>query len=334
MFFRLAATIHNEYDENWQITEVKKLLMDTALLRRALSKFGDSIPEAKWHLNRFLEQDDRERSLQTNAILSTLSVIEPKEIKASFGYFKPGWTPKEAIEKGLFVIVNGARMVNYRMSMSYVFMQRFSLILQEVRRRMPSNPNDLPVSLVLVELKELEKIPGFASIVAELSPIYRSRKLQLYLVVQALNQLSEELRKQIWSLGNIVCFALQDKLDAEAMAYQLFKYDPRSIKQEARNPNQNPITEPEHGLDRLAADWIQTLHFRECLIRRHISEQQLDSNVYHVSQTRPLPAHPPLNPVWEIRARLLRERGVKVRDALEIINQREIPQERRGPPSV
>jgi hypothetical protein len=167
-----------------------------------------------------------------------------------------------------------------------------------------------------------------------ISPLYRSRKLQLYIVLQSLSQLAKPLDEQIWSLGNKMVFAMENKDEAEKVAHQLFKYDPRYTKQPARTLQQNPITEPEHGQDRIIADWIQNLGFREALMRRFISERQLDPFVRHISKTRDHPSQFPAEPVSALKERLMRERGVRVRDALEVINRRALTQEDRRPPTI
>ena len=206
--------------------------------------------------------------------------------------------------------------------------------MQEINRRVPGDPNNQPVALVMDEVYSLLSIPGMAEEVGMLSPLYRSRKLELYVVIQSLSQLAPPLDKQIWSLGNKIIGAIENKDEAEEIARQLFKYDPRYLKQPARNVNQNIITEPETGQDRIIADWIQNLGFSEFLMRRFISEREVEPLVVHVSQTRPLPTHPPHCNVWELEDRLLRERGVPVRDALEVISQRKIDYGKRDQPSV
>jgi hypothetical protein len=333
--FKLCCATKNEQRENWQITEAKKFLVDAGLMRRALNDFGAQIPDSKFFLERsFLQWKPNERELRSYALNALLGMIEPREVRARLGYYRPGWTPKEAMEKGLMVIVDGSRLINQRNSQHYLFTQVYSLIMQEINRRVPDDPYDQPVGLVMDEVYSLLGIPGMAEEVGMLSPLYRSRKLELYIVLQSLSQLAEPLDSQIWSLGNKMVFAIENKEEAEKMARQLFKYDPRDVKQMARTPNQNNITEPEAGQDRVRADWIQNLGFRECLMKRYISEKQIDFQVTHVAQTRSMSKHPPAIPILELEEHLLRERGVPVRDALEVINQRKLETERRGPPQV
>lgn len=333
--FRVCCAISNEYGENWQITEAKKLLLDQGLLRRALNKFGGQIPEAKYFLERiYLELDNKEKELRTFSLLALLGVFEPREIRARVGYYRPAWTPQEIIDDGKMLILDMSRLINQKNAQHYLFTQAYSLVMQEINRRIPGDPEDEPVALVMDEVYSLLSIPGMAEEVGMLSPLYRSRGLEPYVVLQSLSQLAPPLDKQIWSMGNKVVFAIENKEEAEEIAKQLFKYDPRYLKQPARHPNQNFITEPEAGQDRIIADWIQNLNFRECLMRRFVSEREVEPLVVHVPQTRPLPSRPPIMSVREIEEMKLREIGIPIRDALEVINQRKIESDRKAPPSV
>ena len=324
--FRLVCAVSNEYGESWQITEAKKLIIDESLMRRALKIYGYKVPEAKYFLeNIYLALKSSERELRTYAITSLLGTIEPRETRARVGYHRAGWTPKEVIDKGMMVIVNGANMINQRNAQHYLFTQAYSVVMGEINKRTPGNPDDQPVSLVLDEVYSLIGIPGMAEEIGMISPLYRSRKLQLYVVIQSLSQLAKPLDEQIWSLGNKVVFAMENKEEAEKIAHQLFKYDPRYMKQPAKSQTQNNITEPEAGQDRIIADWIQNLKFRECLMRRFYSERKLDSQVRHVLKTREFPTRSLPTTLYEFKDSLLRERAVRVRDALEVINQRRLP---------
>lgn len=334
-FFRMCVATTNEYNEPWQITEAKKLAVDEGLLKLALKKFGYRAPESKYFLEKiYLQKKDADKQLSVYALTSILGVIEPREIRARVGYYKPGWTPKEAIEKGMLVLVNGARLINQEKAQHYLFTQVFSLIIQEINKRQPGNPKDKPVALVMDEVYTLLNIEGMAEEIGKLSPLYRSRKLELYVVLQTLSQLAPTLREQIWSIGNVVCFAISNFDEAYEIAQQIFKYEPKMVKYAPTNPDRQPIVEPDRGQFLTIANYIQRMNHRECIMRRYNSEQQLDPNVWHVTQTRSHPSNQPTSPVWELKERLLKERGVPVRDALEVINQRKIEQERRKPPNV
>lgn len=334
-FFRVCVSITNEYGEPWQITEVKKLAIDEGLLRLALKQYGYKTPESKYFLERvFLPKKDSDKQLSVYALTSILGVIEPREIRARLGHYRPGWTAKEAIEKGMMVIVNGARLINQEKAQHYLFTQVYSLIMQEINKRAPGNPDDKPVALVMDEVYTLLNIPGMAEEIGKLSPLYRSRKLELYVVLQTLSQLAPTLREQIWSIGNVVCFAISNFEEAYEIAQQLFKYEPQSVKLAATTPDRQPVVEPDRGQYLTLANYIQRMNHRECIMRRYTSEKQLDPYVWHVSKTRPHPTNQPAIPTREIKEQILKERGVSVRDALEVINQRKLQVERRSPPQV
>ena len=337
--FRLLTAITNEHDETWQITEAKKLLIDTAMLSKAAKIFGYRVPEAKWYIERELTSDTvrpYERDLRTYMLRTMLGLVEPREIRARLGYYRPGWTPREAIHKGLLVLINGARLINQRNTQHYLFTQAYSLIMQEINKRTPGNPNDKPVALVMDEVYSLLSIPGMAEEVGMLSPLYRSRKLELYVVLQALSQLAPNLRQQIWSIGNLVSFAVSDFNEAYDIAQQLFKYESRTVKLPPKTEQQQPVTESDRGQYLNQANWIQRLNHRECILRRYYSEQQQDKYIRHVPKTLDTPPTRPDYELLSIKESLLKERGVSVRDALEVVNQRKLTFNESGkkPPQV
>lgn len=333
---RLLVAIRNEHGETWQITEARNLLADTGLLREKLNTFGFQAPEARWFLERlYLNLAPNERELRSYALVALLGAIEPRELRARVGFYRPGWTPQEAIERGLLVIVDGARLINRKAAQHYLFTQAYSLIMAEINKRQPGDPRDRPVSLVMDEVYSLLSIPGMAEEVGMLSPLYRSRKLQLYLVLQALSQLAPSLRQQIWSIGNIVCFAVSNVDEAYELAQQLFHYEPKSVKLEAKTETQQPVLEPDRGQYLAIANWMQRLNHRECIVRRYRSEKVLDPYIHHVARTRENPAAAVSEEaVMELKERLLKERGVRVREALEVINQRAPVEIVKRPPKV
>lgn len=326
-FFRLLCAITNdEVDptETWQITETKKLMVDRNLLKRMLSSYGSKVPETTWFLtHEYLSQDMKasEREMRTYALRSLLNLTDIREIKARLGYYRPGWTPKEAIEKGKLVLIDGAKLIGQEASQHYLFTQVFSLIMAEIKKRRPADPNDKPVSLILDEVYSLLSIPGMAVELSQLSPQYRSRKLQLYIVLQELAQMSEELRPHIWSLGNVVSFAMANFNEAYEISQQLFKYDPRLEK---LSTPKGPMLENDRGQYLKIANWIQRLKQRECIIRRHITESQMESQLLHVTETKTSPTinQTSKTELESLKEVLLRERGIRVRDALEKINTR------------
>jgi hypothetical protein len=136
--------------------------------------------------------------------------------------------------------------------------------------------------------------------------------------------MSEELRPHVWSLGNVVSFAMSNFDEAYEIAQQLFKYDPRQQKLPALSDRQQPMMENDRGQFLEIANWIQRLNKRECIMRRHATESQMEKQVFHVAQTKSSSTLSSDNrdALYALKDSLLRERGVRVRDALEVINRR------------
>ena len=330
--FRLCTAISNDPDSVWQVTEAKRLLRDLPLLRQAVAKYGYKIPEAKWFFEKaFFSLKENERELRTYAILALLGVIETPIARAKVGYHRPGWTPREAIRNGFMVIVNGGRLINQRNTQHYLFTQAYSLIMSEMNKRSPADPKDRPVALVMDEVYSLISIPGMAEEVGMLAPLYRSRKLELYIVLQSLSQLALTLRQQIWSFGNIVSFAISNFEEAYELSQQIFKYDSKTIKLDAKSDAGQPIVETDRGQYLQMANDLQRMTHRECIIRRYQSEKILDKYVLWVKQTKNTPQIP-LEAVSELKETLLKARAVRVKDALDVINQRKLVNEPKAPP--
>lgn len=330
--FRVLTCMANEYGETWQVTEAKKLIADEKLLRNCLALMGSKSPEAKWFLEKiFLNLKPTERELRSYALTSLLGAIETPETRARVGFYRPGWTPREAMKRGLLVLVNGARLINQKNTQHYLFTQVYSLIMSEINKRTPGDPKDQPVALVMDEVYSLLSIPGMAEEIGMLSPLYRSRKLELYIVLQALSQLAPALRQQIWSVGNIVSFAVSNFEEAFELAQQIFPYDPETVKLSPRTEGQQPVIEPDRGQSLKIANDIQRMQHRECIIRRYTSEKILDKYVLWVKKTKEAANLPAKSVVDELKERLTMERGVRVRDALEVIHQRSISRQPERP---
>jgi hypothetical protein len=323
---RCRAGVVNEREECWQITEAKQLLVDLELLKALSAEYGGGVPQAKWFLeNVFVCMSSYERELRSYALLASLEPVEATpEIRARYGYYKPAWTPKEAIERGKIVILDGSRLNNRQGEQHYAFTQVFSLIIAEVNRRRPHDPNALPVTLVMDEVYAFFQIPGMAVEIGRLPSLYRSRRLQPFFVAQTLAQFEKVLREHLWTVGNVVAFALASFDDAYEVAQQLFRYEPQEIKLEGKTEAQHPIIESDRGQYLQVANWIQRLGHRECVIRRHLTEQNLDPYLRHLPRTPDLPHRRPVLPqeVEEVKSLLLGRHGVRVRDALKVIQER------------
>ena len=158
--------------------------------------------------------------------------------------------------------------------------------------------------------------------IASLSPQYRSRKLQLYIVLQELEQLSKDLRPHFWSLGNIVCFKLSNHAEAFEVAQQFFPFDPYFVKIAPTREGQHPMMESANEQYLEYADWISSLEHRQCLIRRYESERKKQKKIQFVRKTYETPHGQLHMSVESAKQYLIERRGVRVRDALEVINNR------------
>lgn len=338
-FLRLITSATNDAvdpNETWQITETKRLMVDPNLLKKMLTKYGSKIPETTWYLTReYLSSDIKasERELRTYALRAILNITDIREVRARLGYYHPGWTPKDAIATGKLVIVDGAKLINQKAAKDYLFLQVFSLIMAELNRRRPANPNDKPISLVLDEVKTFFEMPSMAPELASLAPQYRSRKLQLYVVLQHLKQISDELRPHIWSLGNMVCFGIFNFDDAYELAQQLFPYEPLLARLPAAGSG-NPIMESDRGQYLIIANLLMKLKKRECIMRRQVSEQLRDEYIRHVPQTMTVQINASHESLEALKDELVRERSIRIHDALEQINRRHQQPAPQTPPTV
>jgi hypothetical protein len=336
--FRLLTVIRNEHGENWQITEAKRLLLDIPLLRRAIASFGAYQPSAKWYFeHEYLPKDfmkASEKELTTRALRYLLSQLEAREVRATLGYPKPGWTPKEATENDLLVLIDAHKMINQPEAQHYLLMQNFSLVMSWINKREVDDPNNKLVEIDFDETYSILKIPGMAEWLGMVSPLYRSRGISLMIICQALWQFDESLARQIWTLGTVISFAVSNSDEAETIAKQLFSYDPKYVKNAPKRPDQNPTTEPIAGQDRIIADWIQNLKARQFIMRRYVTEQQKENGVQFVQRTTDYPRNPPYISLQEVKERLIESRGVKVRDALEVIVQRTLKKEETVRPTI
>lgn len=62
-------------------------------------------------------------------------------------------------------------------------------------------------------------------------------------------------------------------------------------------------------------------------MRRYVTEQQKEKGVLYVKKTTDTPSNRPNISLPEAKDHLIKERGVRVRDALEVINQRHLKSE-------
>jgi hypothetical protein len=321
---RICTSVSNTYGATWQMTEVEKLIGNLDTLQTAIAKYGYNLPTATqmFFNERFSKLSATERELRTYAITHALAPIESSEIKARVGYHKPSWTPREAIAKGQMILVSGQRFKRQRAKLDYLFTEAYSLIMDEVGKRQAADPNDKPVSLVMDEVYSLIDIPGMAFDISQLSPQYRNVKLQLYIVVQELAQFSDELRDHLWSIGNIVCFGLENFHDCYEIAQQLFPYNPEMVKLPAKTDSQHELIEPDRGQYLQIANAINHFPFRRCVIKRYLSEKQKDKYTRWIKETQEVLQGTMYISLEEIKETLLKEHSVPFEYALSVIDAR------------
>jgi hypothetical protein len=131
--FRLLQVIRNEHGENFQITEARDLITDQAKLKRACQKFGGYAIEAKKFFEReYLPKEamnPHDKYLMTATLRTLLGHIDGRVARATLGYFKPGWTPKEADENDLLVIVDAHGAINTEAAQHWLLTSPFSQVM-------------------------------------------------------------------------------------------------------------------------------------------------------------------------------------------------------------
>ena len=199
----LTNAITNEKGESWQITDVSRLLNDEAReLARKL--FGYKVKKANEYFTSEFTGESKIQKDIAQALADILDIIKSRRIRSRAGYPVPGWTPTEAIRKGLVVLCDGSGLTNNHRQKDYLFLQLFYLLLDEINKRAPSSPGYHPINWVMDEIYTFTETPGVSRMIAHLPSEYRSRKLQIFLVIQSLKQLAGEEK-----------WALPEKVDSE-----------------------------------------------------------------------------------------------------------------------
>jgi hypothetical protein len=326
--FRLLQVMRNDYGESWQITEALELLTDENLLRRAVKDYGQYAKPSKFYFEKqYIEEKvmpRHEKELTTRALRFLLGIIDSQVVRATLGYYKPSWTPKEATENGQAILIDAHKMINTPEAQHYLIVQAFSLVMDWINKREVDDPNNQRVIIVLDETFPLLQIDGFAEWLSMISPLYRARGIEIVILIQGMWQLDERLAKQIWSMGTIIAFRRDDIDEAELIARQLWNYDSHYVKNPARTDWQNPTTESQDGQDRMNGDWIQNFEPRQFVMRQYINEQEKQPGVIFVKKTKELPNTKQYITVKEIKERLRKRDGVLIRDALEVLKDRKL----------
>ena len=338
--FRLLTAIKDEHGASWQLTEAKKLLLDTyegGLLETAVKRFGGHVPDAKWYLEKEMLRKNitpTGREARTTALVGELSAIEPRFLRARYGYPYPAITEQEMIDEGKIYLLSGEQMTNQPDAQAWVFWDAFSSLRAVINRRSPHDSNDKPVLLVIDEVYRLFEIPGMAKAIGELSTYYRSRKFMLIIIIQAYWQLSELLQEQIWNLGNHVTFAMDNFNDAYKFAQQMTKYNPRQEKLPPKSSGLQPVIEPDRGQYLTVANWIQSLNARQVVMRRYLNEQEKDPFLHFIEKTQEKPQGILPAPLADIKESLLQKHAMSISTALKRVNQRSLRPIKKSRPTA
>jgi hypothetical protein len=310
---------------NWQITEFPTLLDNPAKLSRLFGQYRDSIsqPVREWLTNRFINLKQNEQELRSFALSKiTGAILSPASI-AKLGGSTPAYTPHEIIQNGGMLLFSGTNLINQKASQHYLFTQCYSLIMQEVNKRVPSDPNNPPLYLVFDEAYSIISNPGIAEDVGRIQSLYRSRNVRPIVIIQSLSQLAEPLDKQIWNMGNKIIGKVEEFNEAYTTAQEIFRYIHRQQKNPAVRENSQPVFEPDRGQYLQIANYIQHMQPREFFIKRFFSEANEDRFIRHISRTPEVPQQTPEESVASIKERLLRMHGRSVDEVMEGIKTRQ-----------
>ena len=324
--FRLLTAILDEAGDSAQIGDAKKLLVDMGLLRAAIINFGQAVPRAVWYLEQELLKEHNQASWESRigALLTVLRTVEPDPLRAKYSFSRPGVTYREIIDNGLIYLVNGEKLQSLDEAQAWVFWSEFAYLRAVINQRIPHNPHDEPVLLVIDEVYKMFEIKGMAKALGQISTYYRARKLMPVIVIQAFWQLDDILFKQYWNLGNLITFQMDNLDDAYKLAQQLFQYEGTRIKFDAPREGLNPTAETDRGQYLQEANWIQNLGKRKMLMRRYLNEQEKEGIIAFVDETSHVQrADLNVYQLVELKEQLLKNgRAIHVKDALRAINAR------------
>ncbi len=324
----LVNAILDESGNSWQITEATKLL-NREFRELVRKQFGGKVSTANEYFAIHFTGKEGLDKVIANALADTLDVIKSKRIRTRVGYPNPGWAPVEAVNNGLVVLCDGSGLNNNHRQKDYAFLQLFHLVLDEINKRVPSAPGYYPINWVMDEVYTFTETPGVARTLSHLPSEYRSRKLQLFLVIQSFKQLAGEengkkgLEDVFFSFGNMAVFSLLDIEDCFTGVKNLFPFDPQIVKVAAKHEGQHDIMENRDEQLAVGAYQLQKLAQRECYVRRFIDEARMDK-IIHIGRTREVRLSATHGDVENLKDDLMRKRGVPLAEAEKIISKRKL----------
>jgi len=324
----LTNAITDENDNSWQITEATKLL-NKEVRDLARKQVGGRVGKANEYFTYHYTGEEKIDKELGHALADVLDVLKSRRIRARVGYSRPGWTPAEAIRKGLVVSCDGSGLTNNHKQKDYAYLQLFHLVMDEINKRVPSAPGYHPINWVMDEVYTFTETPSVSRMLAHLPSEYRSRKLQLFLVIQSLKQLAGEengmkgLEDVFFSFGNMVVFSLLDIDDCFVVVKNLIPFDPQLVKVPSRHEGQHDIMENRDEQLAVRAYQLQSLAQRECYVRRFVDEARMD-RVMHFGRTREVRLTATHQDVERLKDKLMLERGVSLAEAEKLIGGRKI----------
>lgn len=325
--FRLVQAIKNKHGESWQITEIPELLEDTregGLLDLACRKVAEELPQVAKHFRNGLLREDLSaagRESRTFALASGLGIVGTRSLRAMYGYYRPGVSCREIIDKGLIYIVDGSALTNQKEAQAFVFWDEYASLKAVINKRIPHDKKNKTVLLVVDEVYQLFRFKGLAEEMGQISAYYRSRRLCPIFVIQAFWQLDLLLKQQIWNMGNLVSFALDNQDDAYKFVQQTIPYNPMEVKRENETGLDQP--EPDRGQFLQESNWIQRLKWREMVARRYTDERDKEGFVAFIKKTRDKPPNRLREGELDtIKEELFSRRAIEIREAEEVIDAR------------
>jgi hypothetical protein len=325
----LLNAVTDEKGESFQLTEATQLL-NNDVREKARRRFGYKVGKANEYFREQFQGTSRLEKDQAHALADVLDVIKTQRIRARVGCSDPGWTPREAIQRGQIVCCDGSGLNNNRQQKDYAYLSLFHLILDEINKRVPSAPGYPPINWVMDEVYTFTEIKNVSRMLTHLVTEYRNRLLHLFFVVQTLKQLPGEengrkgLEDLFFSFGNIVVFQLLDIDDCLTVAKNFFPFDPQSVKVAAQRDGQHDIMKNRDEQLAEKAYQLQHLAKRECYVRRFIDEARMDK-IIHIGRTRNVRITATREDVERLKDRMMLERGVSLAKAEKIIAQRKVP---------
>jgi hypothetical protein len=337
--FRLLSVIPNEYGSTWQLTEAKHLLVNDFLLNRMLHDYGALAPTAKWFFEKkFKNLKDDEKDKRTLGLISVLDDIEAPEIRPRIGYHRPSIAMPQLIDEAKIWLINGHNINDQESTLAFEFVRLKSIIMNEISKRTPNNPNDYPFTMIFDEVPAV--LNFMSDEITSFSTYFRSRQLQPVVVAQMLSQFPDDLREQIFGYASVVCFSLLPFQSRFQVAQELFPYISDAIKAQAKTGTQQDIYEPDRGQYLQIANEIYNLKHRECIVRRQRSEKESNNELVWIARTKEAPATATMQDVQRLKDELMQEYGVRVNESNASINRRikenkkGVSEAKIGPPKV